>query len=176
MRRHVVRVGEHFLDEAADMGVVDHVEDARPFPPAPDQAGEAELGQMLGDRGRLGAHQVGQLVDRVLALQQGPDHPQARLVAQQLEHPDGGTELLPGRTLTYLRRHADTLPARRGPRGRVWPSPNGQTAKRRTAKRPDGRVAERPAQPLLEPVPWKIGAWVWGPYVDCGGADTLHGC
>src|ERR1700728_3946986 len=114
MGRHVVRMGEHFLDEPADVGVVEDVEDPGPLPPAAHQAGQAELGQVLGDGGRLGADQLRPLVDRVLALQEGADDPQAGLVGQQLQHPDGGAELLPGGAgrrpgSNYLRRHADIV-------------------------------------------------------------------
>src|ERR1700729_1858156 len=37
--RHVVRVGQHFLDEPTDVGVVEDVEDPGPLPPAAHQAG-----------------------------------------------------------------------------------------------------------------------------------------
>src|SRR6202012_3709618 len=94
MRGHVVGVGEDLLDEAAHVGIVDDVEDARPLAAAADEPGQAELGQVLRDGGRLGTHDLRQLVDRVLALQEGPDDAQPRLVAEELEHPDGGPELL----------------------------------------------------------------------------------
>src|ERR1700683_69944 len=108
-RRHVVRVREHLFDQPPDVGVVEHVADPRAPAAAPHQPGQAELGQVLGDGGRLGADPLGQLVDRVLALEQGPDHPQAGLVAEQLQHPDGGVKVLGDRCPYYLRRHADTL-------------------------------------------------------------------
>src|ERR1700727_3822103 len=44
MGRHVVSVGQHFLDEPAHMRVVEHVEDAGAFTPAADQTGQPELG------------------------------------------------------------------------------------------------------------------------------------
>ena len=79
------------------MRVVDHVEDPGALPPAAHEAGQAQLGQVLGDGGRLRADQLGQLVDRVLALQQGADDPEPGLVGQELQHPDGRVDLLPGR-------------------------------------------------------------------------------
>src|SRR6202167_471987 len=74
--RHMVCVREDFLDEAADVGIVEHVVDPGALPPAAHQAGEAQLGQMLRDGSRLGAHQIRQLVHGVLALQEGADDPQ----------------------------------------------------------------------------------------------------
>ena len=113
--RHMVGVGQHLFDQAPHVGVVDHVVDAGPFPPAAHQAGQAQLGQVLGHRGRLGPHHFGQFVDRMLALEQGPDDPQSRLVAQQFEHPHGGPEFLGGRGFNYLRSHADKNIAKKSP-------------------------------------------------------------
>src|ERR1700722_3165628 len=78
----VVSVCDHFFDEAADVRVVDDIEDASPLATAPYQPRQAQLGEMLRHRRRLGTHHVGQLVHRVFPLEEGPDHPQPRLVAQ----------------------------------------------------------------------------------------------
>src|SRR5580698_8446052 len=92
MSVHVVGVREHLFDEAADVCVVHDIEDPCALTPAPHQARQAELGQVLRDGGRLRTDQLGQLVHRVLALQQRPDDPQPSLVPEKLEHPDGGAE------------------------------------------------------------------------------------
>src|SRR6516225_4409973 len=68
--RHVAGVGQHLLHQSTDVGVVDDVEDPRALPTAADEAGQPELRQMLGDGGRLGADQLGELVHRVLPLEQ----------------------------------------------------------------------------------------------------------
>ena len=87
---------------------------------ATNESGQAQLGQVLGDGGGLRTHQLGQLVDRTLPLHQGPDHPQTGLVAEELQHADGGPDVVGRRNLPYLRRHADRLSlpsvARAGPR------------------------------------------------------------
>src|SRR5580692_933452 len=109
--RHVAGVGQDFLYQAADVGVIDHVEDPCALATASDQAGQPELRQMLRDRSGLGAHQLGQFVHRVLSLEQGADDTQARLVAQELQHLHGRTDVLCDRSRSpkYLRRHAGIL-------------------------------------------------------------------
>src|SRR5580692_7217148 len=115
--RHVVRVRKDLLDEAAHVRVVEYVVDPGALPSAAHQAGQPQLGQMLRDGSGLGTHQVGQLVHRVLALEQGADDPQPGLVGQELQHPDGGMDLLACHLSHYLRRHADILQdLRRGAR------------------------------------------------------------
>src|SRR5580698_6119679 len=106
---HVVGVREDLLDEATHVGVVDDIEDPRALAPAAHQAGQSELGQVLGDGGRLCSDELRQFVHRVLALQQRPDDPQTRLVPEKLEHADSRAEFLLGRRLSYLRSHAGSL-------------------------------------------------------------------
>ena len=114
---HVVGVVHHLRHQKTHVLVVDHVEDAVPFAPAANESGQAELGQVLGDGGGLRTHQLGQLVDGTLPLHQGPDHPQPGLVGEELQHADGGPDVVSGRNLPYLRRHADRLPYPRRSRG-----------------------------------------------------------
>ena len=52
---HVVGVRHHFLHHAAHVGVVDDVEDPVSLAAAAHQPGQAELGEMLRDRGGLRA-------------------------------------------------------------------------------------------------------------------------
>src|SRR6185437_16021111 len=87
--RHVAGVGQHLLHQTTDVGVVDHVEDPRALSAAADQSGQPKLRQKLGDRSRLGTDQLGELVDRVLPLDQRADDPQTRFVAQELQHLHG---------------------------------------------------------------------------------------
>jgi len=64
---------------------------------------------MLRHAGRMGPDELGQLVHRVLAVEQGPDDAQPGLVAQELEHSHGGAELVLGRNYLYLRSHAGII-------------------------------------------------------------------
>jgi hypothetical protein len=69
---HVVGVRQHLFDQPPHMGIVGHVVDPGAVTAGPDQAGQSELGQVLGDPGRMGSHELRQLVDRVLGRPAGP--------------------------------------------------------------------------------------------------------
>ena len=89
------------------MGVVGHVVDPGAIPSGPNQPRQPQLGQVLRDPGRMGPHQRSQLIDRVLAVEQGPDDAQTGLVTEELEHSHGGLELTVRGNHIYLRIHAD---------------------------------------------------------------------
>src|ERR1039458_1105220 len=71
-----------------------------------------QLGQMLGDRGRADAHMLGQVVHRMLTVEEGPHDAQTGRVGQQFEGLYCPGDLLVIR-VTYLRIHAGTIPVGR---------------------------------------------------------------
>src|SRR5437588_11766362 len=66
---------------------------------------------------------VGEVVDRVLAVQQRPQDPQTRGISEQLQHVGRSVELRVGRAI-YLRTHVDSVSgaALSGGPGRDWVS------------------------------------------------------
>ena len=115
---HVVGVEERLFDQRPHVAVVRQVEDAVPFTAGPDQPGQAELGQMLGHRRRLGTDLVGQPIHGVLAVEEQPQDAHPRAIGQKLERVNGQLHLGVRRQLSnYLRIHADTLAAKFPPTG-----------------------------------------------------------
>ena len=100
---------EHLFDEPAHMGVVGHVVDPGAVASGPDQPGQPQFRQVLGNPGRMGPDERRQLIHRMLAVEQGPNDPEAGLVTEELEHPYGGLELVLGGNHIYLRIHADSI-------------------------------------------------------------------
>ena len=74
---------------------------------------------------RLGPDELRQLIDRVLAVEQGPDDAQPGLVTEELEHAHGGLELVLRGNHIYLRSHADSLPREAGTAARGHAAPRG---------------------------------------------------
>ena len=105
----MVGVRKDLFDEAPHMGIVGHVVDPGAITSGPNETGQSQLGQVLGDPGRMGAHQRSQLIHRMLAVEQGPNDSEAGLVTEELEHPHGGLELVLGGNHIYLRIHADSI-------------------------------------------------------------------
>ena len=111
--RDVVGMRKDLFDEPSHVGIVGHVEDPGAVPTGADQARQPQLGQMLGHAGGLRPDQVRQLIDRVLAVEKGPDDAQPCLIAEQFQHAHGRSELvLRGNVpyLAYLRSHVDRVP------------------------------------------------------------------
>ena len=63
---------------------------------------------MLGNRRGLRTHVLGQVVDRVLSVQQRPHNPQSGRIGQQLERGCCRSDLISGRVM-YLRIHAGSV-------------------------------------------------------------------
>lgn len=105
----VIGVEQRLLGQLADMDVVGGVELAVAVPSHPHEAAQAQLGQMLGHRRRLGADVGSQLVDRVLPVQESPQDPQPGHIGEQLQGRHRQLQLLVGGLLDYLRIHAATL-------------------------------------------------------------------
>ncbi len=103
----VVGMEQCFLHEPSNVVVVSQVEDPGALTARAHQAAETQLCEMLGDRCRPGADVLGELVDRVLPVEEGPHDPQAGRVSDHREHLDGPIDLIVGRVLNFLRIHAD---------------------------------------------------------------------
>ncbi len=117
-------VEQRLFHQASNVSILGGVEDPVALPADLHQVGHAELGQVLGHGRRLGADVGGEVPDGVLAVQQGPQDPQAGVVRQQLEGTDGHLEAGVVETIfTFLRSHADSMgygdpeskPQERGP-------------------------------------------------------------
>ena len=89
----VVRLQQRFGREALDVVVAGGVEQPVAVAPDDDHVGGAELGEVLGDRCRAGSDVVGEVVDRVLAVEQGPHDPQPGGIGEQLQDADGDVDL-----------------------------------------------------------------------------------
>ena len=59
----MVGMEQGLLDELTDVSVLGFVEDPGALPPSLDEAGEPELGQVLGHRRRLATDVIGEFVD-----------------------------------------------------------------------------------------------------------------
>lgn len=105
----VVGLEQRLGGDALDVLVLRAVEDAVAYTAGPDEAREAKLGEMLRDRGRLGAHMRGELVHRVLAMEQRPEDSKPGRVREQLEGVRRDLELIVRRFPAYLRTHADSM-------------------------------------------------------------------
>ena len=105
----VVGVEQRLFDQLADVHIVGGVKLAGTLPPDPNQPAHAKLGQVLRHRGRLSLHVGGQLVHRMLPVQQSPHDPQARDIGQQLQSTDSQLQLVLRGFFNYLRRHADMV-------------------------------------------------------------------
>jgi len=101
----VVGVEEGLFGEPENMVVVSLVEDGSSFSARGDQVRQTELGEVLGYPCRLSSHMIGEFVDRVLPVEQGPDDPQSGGVGEQLERLDGPCHLVVAWPI-YLRSHA----------------------------------------------------------------------
>lgn len=112
----VVGVEERFLDEAPDVVVVGQVEDPSALAAGAHQAAEAKLGEMLGHGRRSCAEVVGELVDRMLPVEERPHDSEPSRVGEHREHLDRPVDLSVHRVLNFLRIHADkgTSPATSG--------------------------------------------------------------
>jgi hypothetical protein len=108
----MVGVRKDLFDESPHVSIVGHVVDPGPVASGPNQSGQSKFGQVLGDPGRMGSYEGGKFIDRMLAVEQGPDDPETGLVAEQLEHAHSGLEFVLGRNHIYLRIHADRLPSK----------------------------------------------------------------
>lgn len=143
----VVGVEQGFLDEAAHVVVVGSVEDASSFSAGAHQAAQAQLREMLRDRRRPRTEVVSELVDRVLAMEEGPQDPQPGRVRDHREQLDGAVHLRLRRFSAFLRTHAD----RRYIAGRSDEARSGRTGRLHTPggiryrvvmELPEGTVAD----------------------------------
>jgi hypothetical protein len=98
---------QRLLDEMADVGVVRRVEHPVAVATHSHQPSHPQLGQVLRHGRRLGADVGGEIVDRVLAVEEGPQDPKAGVVSQQLERFDRQRYLVRVGIPMYLRNHAD---------------------------------------------------------------------
>lgn len=89
----VVCVEERLVQKSLDVGVGCRVVGEGAFPPNLDEPGQAQLGQMLAHRRRAGVDQLGQTVDRRLALKKGHQDLDAVLVAQHAEGVSGHLDI-----------------------------------------------------------------------------------
>jgi hypothetical protein len=89
----MVGLEQGLLGEVFDVLVAGGVEDAGAVPASAYQPGGAQFGEVLGDGGRAGADVLGELVDRVLSVQQGPHDLQPGRVGEELEHAGSDFEL-----------------------------------------------------------------------------------
>lgn len=106
----VIGLEQCFGGESFDVLVLGRVEDVVALAPRSDEARQAELRQMLGDCRRLHTDVIGEVVDRMLAVQQRPHDTQTGRVGQQLEGLRGCDELDVSRLLHYLPAHAASVP------------------------------------------------------------------
>jgi hypothetical protein len=81
--RHVISMEEPLAQQLGHVDVVHDVEDASPLATVPDQPGETELGEVVGDRGGLSADNGREFSHRSLTLQQGPEQPNAGWIAEK---------------------------------------------------------------------------------------------
>ena len=81
-------------DQLPDVVVLQLVEDLGAFPSGPDQPGHPQLRQMLGHRRARLADRFGQLVDRLLAVDQRPQDLDAGAVGEHPEHLDRQRDLI----------------------------------------------------------------------------------
>ena len=98
--------------EPFDVLVLGGIEEAGAVATDPHHAGLAQLGEVLGHRRRACADVVGQVVDRVLAVQERPDDLQSGRVDEKLEQGGSRIELGRGWFSAYLRGHAAILVVR----------------------------------------------------------------
>jgi len=89
----MVGVEQRVLDQFANVNVGEAVVGEGAVTAGGDDAGEAQLGEVLGDGGRSLAHPHGQVVDTVLALAEVPNDSQAGAVGQEGEGLNGKVEL-----------------------------------------------------------------------------------
>ncbi len=78
----VIGVQHGLLDQPLDVRALGFVEDLCALASGRDEAGESELGEVLGYRGRLRSDVVGEFVDRVLSMQERPDDSETGRVGQ----------------------------------------------------------------------------------------------
>jgi len=83
--------------------VVRRVENPVSRPAGAHEAGQAELGKVLGDSGGLGADVAGQLSHGMLSVEQGPEEAQPGAIAEKLEGPDGDVDLVHRRQIRVRR-------------------------------------------------------------------------
>ena len=105
----MVGVRKNLFDQSPHMGVVGHIVDPGAVTSGPDQPGQSQLRQVLRNPGRVRPYERRELIHRMLAVEQGPNDPEAGLVTEELEHPHGGLELTIGGNHIYLRSHADSI-------------------------------------------------------------------
>ncbi len=74
-RDEMVGVVERLVNELADMHIAGFVENTRAVAPRTHHLREAQLGEVLGHRRRMGAHMIGEIVDRMLTVRQGVQDP-----------------------------------------------------------------------------------------------------
>ena len=98
----MVGVVEGFRQQASHVVVGGGVVGEGSFTSHPDQPGQAELGEVLGDSRGRGAHEVGETGDRRLALQERPQDLDARGIGQQPETLARQVHLPVGRHLEAL--------------------------------------------------------------------------
>jgi hypothetical protein len=113
---------QHLFYDSPHVDIVGYIENPGPVTTGPHESGQPQLGQVLRHAGCLRPHQLGQFIDRVLAVKERPDDAQPGLVPQQLQHSDRRLKLFLGWHprylrylvyliyLLYLRSHVDTLP------------------------------------------------------------------
>jgi hypothetical protein len=86
-------MGQRLADQGPHVGVVAGVKDEVSLPSGGDQAQLSQLGQMLRYGRRVGSEMDGQIVDRVLGVQQRPQDAEPRFYPDGLQEFDGGREL-----------------------------------------------------------------------------------
>lgn len=91
------------------MIVVGDVEDPVARATRAHHARQPQLGEMLGHGRGLDANVVGEVVDRVLPVQQRPHDPQPGWIREHAQHADRPLDL-PVRGINWLRGHVDSLP------------------------------------------------------------------
>jgi hypothetical protein len=105
----MLHVVQRLSCQGLDVVVVGGVIDAVAVAAGAHHPGEAEFGQVMRHCRRLHVEMLGELVDRVLAVQEGPDDPQTGLVSKELQRPNGGGDLARRRLFNYLRGHVNSL-------------------------------------------------------------------
>jgi hypothetical protein len=103
----VIGMEQRLFDQPAKVGVVGQVENPSALPAGFDQAGETELGQVLGDGRGLSPDMLCEKIYRVLAMEKRPQDPQSSRVGQQLQRVHCHIDLELTRHPSYLRIHAD---------------------------------------------------------------------
>ena len=98
-----------FGHETQHVIVLGQIEEAVAVTTNRDEAGEAQLGEMLGDCGRCDTDVFGEVVDRVLTMQQRPHDVQPRSISEQLQSLCRRVEFCPCRFGIYPRSHADSV-------------------------------------------------------------------